>query len=81
MKLLIHNRVYESLDRKYIDHLLSETREIFVSRNQFAIYALEQKEYIEFTNNVFKSKKELMTAVSQLTRKGFKVHYTTKGAH
>lgn len=78
MKLLINGRAYESNDTNYIKHLLNETRSIFVERSQHAIYALESKDYIEFTKYVFKSKRELMSAVTQFTRKGFKVHYNIK---
>ena len=79
MKLLLNGKVYETQDKKYISHLLSEVKQIFVERNQFSIFALEQKTYIEFTNSVFPTKKELMHAVTKLSRKGFKVHYYDKG--
>lgn len=78
MKLLLNNRVYESDDRNYINHLLNETRDIFVQREQFAIYALEQKTYIEFTKYVFPNKRELLKYVTQFTKKGFKVHFYAK---
>ena len=78
MKILLNNRAYETEDANFINNLLENTRSIFEDRGQFAIYALEKKNFIEFTKSVFPSKKELLFNVTRLTKAGFKVHFYSK---
>ena len=76
--LLINGTVYMLTD-DYIRNSLNIAREALNKRKQRGIYAIERANMIEMRNEIFSTKEDMSKALAEYFKKGFKVHYISRG--
>lgn len=70
MKVILNNTVYE-MTTKQCSQLLNVCKQ----RVERGIYAIEQRKVVELKNEPYKDEKSLKKAITDYTKKGFKVYY------